>query len=95
MVPQTKAWPRERATPQRTLVPTETLHLLGVVLKTAFRTYCTGETVGRRGAWQLVQQVQRKLAELSRHPAGLVSEERLARFVEADLAGAGALEEVA
>jgi len=65
----------------------ETLHMLSLVLKMAFRTHCTGETVCDRGPWQLVRDVQNKLLELSQESEAAVSEERLTRYVEAALAG--------
>lgn len=67
-------------------VAPETLHMLSVVLKTAFRTHCTGETVAGKGPWQLVQEVQARLAALSRGTGTLVSEERLVRYLETELA---------
>jgi hypothetical protein len=72
---------------EHTLVPDETLHMLNVVLKTAFRMHCTGETVCGKGPWQLVRDVQQKLLELSRRPVGIVSEERLTRYVAKELSG--------
>lgn len=69
-----------------TLVPKETLHMLSVVLRTAFRTHCTGETVCAQSPWQLVQTVQEELAALSRESDSAVSEERLIRFLEESLA---------
>jgi hypothetical protein len=68
-----------------TLVPDDTLRMLNEVLKTAFRLHCTGETVCGKGPWQLVRDVQHKLQELSRRPAGMVSEERVTRFVAKEL----------
>jgi hypothetical protein len=70
---------------EHTLVPDETLHMLNVVLKTAFRMHCTGETVCGKGPWQLVRDVQQKLLELSRRPVGIVSEERLACYVAREM----------
>jgi hypothetical protein len=66
---------------KHTLVPDATLHMLNVVLKTAFRLHCTGETVCGKGPWQLVRDVQQKLLQLSRRPLGVISEERLTRYV--------------
>ena len=63
--------------------------MLGVVLKAAFRMHCTGETMGGKGAWQVVADVQRKLVDLSRSPGALVSEERLADYVDRELEAAG------
>ncbi len=70
-----------------TLVPDDTLRMLNVVLKTAFRLHCTGETVCGKGPWQLVKDVQHKLQELCRRPAGMVSEDRLARYLAKELSG--------
>ncbi|HEV3257871.1 MAG TPA: hypothetical protein VG013_13380 [Gemmataceae bacterium] len=64
----------------------ETLHLLSLVLKAAFRGHCTGEAVCDRGPWQLVREVQNKLLELSQESEAAVSEERLVRYIEAVLA---------
>jgi len=84
MFRHTQAKPRTKG---HTLIPHETLHMLNVVLKTAFRLHCTGETVCGKGPWQLVRDVQHKLRELSRRPAAVVSEARLARYVEKELSG--------
>ncbi len=84
MFHHTQSKPRARG---HTLVPDDTLRMLNVVLKTAFRLHCTGETVCGMGPWQLVRDVQHKLQELSRRPAGMVSEERLARYVAKELSG--------
>src|SRR5205807_3362003 len=64
----------------------ETLHMLGLVLKAAFRMHCTGETVCDRSPWQLIRDVQHKLLELSRESEAAVSEERLVRYIETVLA---------
>ena len=68
-----------------TLVPKETLLMLSAVLKTAFRLHCTGEAACGKGPWQLVEDVERKLLELSQEPATVISEGRLARYVETEL----------
>src|SRR5262249_17066688 len=70
---------------EHTLVADETLHMLNVVLKTAFRRHCPGETVCGKGPWQLVRDVQQKLLALSHRPARVVSEERLAHYVAQEL----------
>jgi len=73
--------------------PNETLHMLSLVLKTAFRMHCTGETVCDQRPWQLVEGVRRKLVELSQELESVVSEDKLAGFVGTVLcppeAGAG------
>ena len=79
---KTDRQPTTRCTP----VPNETLHLLSTVLQTAFRLHCTGDTVGGKGPWELVREVQQKLGELAQDQTA-VSEERLARFVQNKLAG--------
>jgi hypothetical protein len=71
---------------EKTSVSQETLHMFGVVLKAAFRMHCTGETVAGKTAWQLVHDVQLKLEDLSQCPASPVSDERLAAYVETELA---------
>lgn len=79
--PQAPAWHANSGT----RVPKETLHMLGAVLKTAFRMHCTGEFACGKAPWQLVQDVERKLVALSQEPATAISESRLARYVEAEL----------
>jgi hypothetical protein len=76
-----------------TLVPKETLHMLGAVLKTAFRMHCTGETVCSKNPWQLVHEVQEKLTALSPELESVVSEQRLVRYIEDSLSRPGFLTE--
>jgi hypothetical protein len=67
-------------------VRAETLATLANVLQAAFRMHCTGETLAGRAPWQLVCDVQQKLRELCPGPPALISDERLADYIEA-LAG--------
>jgi hypothetical protein len=59
------------------------LQMLSQLLKTAFRLHCTGETLGDRGPWELVREVQERLAEMAGSPGLLMSEERLAAYFDA------------
>jgi len=88
MFPRLQTKPDRQPTTRSTPVPSETLHLLSTVLQTAFRLHCTGDTVGGKGPWELVREVQQKLGELAQDQTA-VSEERLARFIETTLAGSG------
>jgi hypothetical protein len=78
---------RQRRGNERAMVPKDTLHMLSVLLKAAFRMHCTGESVAGKTAWQLVHDVQGKLADLSQCPGTVVSEERLAEYIEQELRG--------
>jgi hypothetical protein len=57
------------------------LQILSQLLKTAFRLHCTGETLGDRGPWQLVREVQERLTELSGSPGVVMSEEHQLDFL--------------
>jgi hypothetical protein len=59
------------------------LQMLSELLKTAFRLHCTGESLDGRGPWEVVCEVQGRLAALSGAAAGPVSEDRLLCFLEA------------
>jgi hypothetical protein len=76
---------RRQGRRENAVIPNDTLHMLGAALKTAFRMHCTGETVGGKTAWQIVNDVQRKLADLAPSSGRLVSEDCLAEYVENDL----------
>jgi hypothetical protein len=81
-----KAQRQKRRRREGVAVSSATLQMLGVALQAAFRMHCTGEIVGGKNAWQLVHDVQRKLADLSHCQASPVSEERLQDFVARELA---------
>ncbi|MFN4259505.1 MAG: hypothetical protein ACK4RK_09400 [Gemmataceae bacterium] len=66
---------------RHTLVPNETLRMLGALLHTAFRLHCTGETLGDRNAWELVREARQKLHELAPPVPTAISEEQLTRFL--------------